>query len=160
MLIEYYYHVYWVLLSCSLSVIMFIEYYYHVDWVLLPRLLSTITMFIFQTVMLCYVQIPSQLFDLRAVCCGNNELFLVPWNKTLKYLIISCFINMSIEYYYHVYWVLIPCLLSVIMYWVLLYFTIETKQEIIKILFHGTRNNSLFPRQTARRSNNYEGICM
>ena len=35
---------------------------------------------------LCYVQIPSQLFDLRAVCRGNNELFLVPWNKTLKYL--------------------------------------------------------------------------
>jgi hypothetical protein len=35
---------------------------------------------------LCYVQIPSQLFDLRAVCCGNNELFLAPWNKTLKYL--------------------------------------------------------------------------
>ena len=27
-----------------------------------------------------------QLFDLRAVCRGNNELFLVPWNKTLKYL--------------------------------------------------------------------------
>ena len=27
--------------------------------------------------------IPSQLFD---VCRGNNELFLVPWNKTLKYL--------------------------------------------------------------------------
>ena len=40
----------------------------------------------FQTVMLCYVQIPSQLFDLRAVCRGNNELVLVPWNKTLKYL--------------------------------------------------------------------------
>ena len=40
----------------------------------------------FQTVMLCYVQIPSQLFDLRAACRGNNELFLVPWNKTLKYL--------------------------------------------------------------------------
>ena len=35
---------------------------------------------------LTYVQIPSQLFDLRAVCRGNNELFLVPWNKTLKYL--------------------------------------------------------------------------
>ena len=32
------------------------------------------------------VQIPSQLFDLRAVCRGNNKLFLVPWNKTLKYL--------------------------------------------------------------------------
>ena len=32
------------------------------------------------------VQIPSKLFDLRAVCRGNNELFLVPWNKTLKYL--------------------------------------------------------------------------
>ena len=32
------------------------------------------------------MQIPSQLFDLRAVCRGNNELFLVPWNKTLKYL--------------------------------------------------------------------------
>ena len=28
----------------------------------------------------------SELFDLRAVCRGNNELFLVPWNKTLKYL--------------------------------------------------------------------------
>ena len=44
----------------------------------------------------------------------------------------------------------------------LLYFTIETKQEIIKIfqsLFHGTRNNSLFPRQAARRLNNCEGIC-
>jgi hypothetical protein len=27
-----------------------------------------------------------QLFDLRAVCRGNNELFLVPWNKTLKCL--------------------------------------------------------------------------
>ena len=27
-----------------------------------------------------------QLVDLRAVCRGNNELFLVPWNKTLKYL--------------------------------------------------------------------------
>ena len=27
-----------------------------------------------------------QLFDLRAVCRGNNELFFVPWNKTLKYL--------------------------------------------------------------------------
>ena len=27
-----------------------------------------------------------QLFDLRAVCRWNNELFLVPWNKTLKYL--------------------------------------------------------------------------
>jgi hypothetical protein len=40
----------------------------------------------FQTVILCYVQIPSQLVDLRAVCRGNNELFLVPWNKTLKYL--------------------------------------------------------------------------
>jgi hypothetical protein len=40
----------------------------------------------FQTVILCYVQIPSQLFDLRAVCRGNNELFLVPCNKTLKYL--------------------------------------------------------------------------
>ena len=39
-----------------------------------------------QTVILCYVQIPSQLFDLRAVCSGNNELFLVPWNTTLKYL--------------------------------------------------------------------------
>jgi hypothetical protein len=37
----------------------------------------------FQTVILCYVQISSQLFDLRR---GNNELFLVPWNKTLKYL--------------------------------------------------------------------------
>ena len=37
-------------------------------------------------VSLYYVQIPSQLFDLRAVCRGNNELFLVPWNKTLKYL--------------------------------------------------------------------------
>ena len=36
-------------------------------------------------VSLCYVQIPSHLFDLRAVCRGNNELFLVPWNKTLKY---------------------------------------------------------------------------
>ena len=33
-----------------------------------------------------YGQIPSQLFDLRAVCRGNNELFLVPRNKTLKYL--------------------------------------------------------------------------
>jgi hypothetical protein len=40
----------------------------------------------FQTVILCYVQIPSQLFDLRAVCRGNNELFLVPWNKILKYI--------------------------------------------------------------------------
>ena len=30
------------------------------------------------TVILSYVQIPSQLFDLRAVCRGNNELFLVP----------------------------------------------------------------------------------
>ena len=40
----------------------------------------------FQTVILCYVQIPSQLFDLRAVCRGNNELFRVPWNKKLKYL--------------------------------------------------------------------------
>ena len=40
----------------------------------------------FQTVILCFVQIPSQLFDLRAVCCRNNELFLVPWNTTLKYL--------------------------------------------------------------------------
>ena len=40
----------------------------------------------FQTVILCYVQIPSQLFDLRAVCRGNNELFLVPLKKTLKYL--------------------------------------------------------------------------
>jgi hypothetical protein len=38
----------------------------------------------FQTVILCYVQIPSQLF--RAVCRGNNELFLVPWNKIFKYL--------------------------------------------------------------------------
>jgi hypothetical protein len=28
----------------------------------------------------------SQLFVLRAVCRRNNELFLVPWNKTLKYL--------------------------------------------------------------------------
>ena len=28
----------------------------------------------------------SQLFDLRAACRGNNEVFLVPWNKTLKYL--------------------------------------------------------------------------
>ena len=28
----------------------------------------------------------SELFDLRAVWRGNNELFLVPWNKTLKYL--------------------------------------------------------------------------
>ena len=27
-----------------------------------------------------------QLFDLHAVSCRNNELFLVPWNKTLKYL--------------------------------------------------------------------------
>ena len=27
-----------------------------------------------------------QLFDLRAVCRGNNELFFVPWNKTLEYL--------------------------------------------------------------------------
>ena len=27
-----------------------------------------------------------RLFDLRAVCRGNNELFLVPWNKTLKCL--------------------------------------------------------------------------
>ena len=27
-------------------------------------------------IILCYVQIPSQLFDLRAVCRGNNELFL------------------------------------------------------------------------------------
>jgi hypothetical protein len=26
-----------------------------------------------------------QLFDLRAVCRGNNELFLVPWNKYLRY---------------------------------------------------------------------------
>ena len=35
-----------------------------------------------------------QLFDLRAVCRGNNELFLVPWNKTLKYiLIISCLVS-------------------------------------------------------------------
>ena len=40
----------------------------------------------FQTVILCYVQTPSQLFDLRAVCRRNNELFLVPWNKSLKYL--------------------------------------------------------------------------
>ena len=40
----------------------------------------------FQTVILCYVQIPSQLVDLRAVCRGNNELILVPWNKTLKFL--------------------------------------------------------------------------
>jgi len=40
----------------------------------------------FQTVILCYMQISSQLFDLRAVFPGNNELFLVPWNKTLKYL--------------------------------------------------------------------------
>ena len=32
------------------------------------------------------VQIPSQIFDLRTVCLGNNDLFLVPWNKTLKYL--------------------------------------------------------------------------
>jgi len=38
----------------------------------------------FQTVILCYVQIPSQLFDLRAVCRGNNELFLVPWNKYIR----------------------------------------------------------------------------
>ena len=30
----------------------------------------------FQTVIVCYVQIPSQLFDPRAVCRGNNELFL------------------------------------------------------------------------------------
>jgi hypothetical protein len=30
----------------------------------------------FQPVILCYVQIPSQLFDLRAVCRGNNELFI------------------------------------------------------------------------------------
>jgi len=37
-------------------------------------------------VILCYVQIPSQLFDLRAVCRWNNELFLFPWNKVLKYL--------------------------------------------------------------------------
>ena len=44
----------------------------------------------FQTVILCYVQIPSQLFDLRAVCRGNNELFLVPWIETLKY--INCFL--------------------------------------------------------------------
>ena len=29
---------------------------------------------------------PHKLFDLRAVCRGNNELFLVPCNKTLKYL--------------------------------------------------------------------------
>ena len=36
--------------------------------------------------LLSYVQIPSQLFDLRAVCRGNNELILVPWNKTSKYL--------------------------------------------------------------------------
>jgi hypothetical protein len=28
----------------------------------------------FQTVIVCYVQIPSQLFDLRAVCRRNNEL--------------------------------------------------------------------------------------
>ena len=34
-----------------------------------------------------------RLFDLRAVCRGNNELFLVPWNKTLKYLIISCLVS-------------------------------------------------------------------
>jgi len=40
----------------------------------------------FQTVILCYVQIPSQLFDPRAVCRGNNDLFFVPWNKALKYL--------------------------------------------------------------------------
>ena len=32
------------------------------------------------------MQIHTQLFDLRAVCRGNNELFLVPWNTTLKYL--------------------------------------------------------------------------
>jgi len=38
----------------------------------------------FQTVIWCYVQIPSQLLDLRAVCRGNNELFVVPWNKTFK----------------------------------------------------------------------------
>ena len=25
-------------------------------------------------------------FGLRAVCRRNNELFLVPWNKTFKYL--------------------------------------------------------------------------
>jgi hypothetical protein len=43
-------------------------------------------------VILCYVQIPSQLFDLRAVCRGNNELFLVPWNKTLKFLT-SCLVS-------------------------------------------------------------------
>ena len=36
--------------------------------------------------LLWYVQIPSQLFDLRAVCRGNNELFLVSRNETLKYL--------------------------------------------------------------------------
>jgi hypothetical protein len=40
----------------------------------------------FQTVILCNVQITSQLFALCAVCRGNNELSLVPWNKTLKYL--------------------------------------------------------------------------
>jgi hypothetical protein len=32
------------------------------------------------------MKIRSQLFDLRAVCRGNDELFLVPWNKTLQYL--------------------------------------------------------------------------
>jgi hypothetical protein len=48
------------------------------------------------------------------------------------------------------------CDIKMVILLLLLYFTIETKQEIIKILFHGTRNNSLFPRQTARRSNNYE----
>jgi hypothetical protein len=39
------------------------------------------------------VQIPPQLFDLRAACRENNELFLVPWNKTLNILIISCLVS-------------------------------------------------------------------
>jgi hypothetical protein len=37
--------------------------------------------------------IPSKLFDKRAVCRGNNELILVPWNKILNILIISCLVS-------------------------------------------------------------------
>jgi hypothetical protein len=59
-----------------------------------PALVRRATARQFQTVILCYVQIPSQLFDLpvRAVCRGNNELFLVPWNKALNVLIISAWL--------------------------------------------------------------------
>ena len=42
---------------------------------------------------LCYVQIPSQLFDLRAVCRGIMSYFLFHGIKLLNIFIISCLVS-------------------------------------------------------------------